>query len=147
MRKNKPFLDISWAFQSIIVGLWLIIAIIVTVRLYGQKEPLPRFIFPVVSETEKNKVFNVAKIVVIRGNYFDLTLKENDIHFFGKLDVSVKEEAKIKLLEFLNNIKKPTVVLKKKQSEGCWIIDFFVIDKEEEINLVEWLNSNNLVIK
>ena len=96
---------------------------------------------------EKDKFFDVKKIVVIRGDYFDLTLKEDDIHFFGKLSVITKEDAKIKVLELLNNTTKPKVVLREKQKNGCWIVDFFVLDKNKEINLVEWLSSNNLVYK
>lgn len=148
---EKPFtFESTWAVQSIIVGLWLMIAVVITVRHFEQKPKiLPSSLsVPVISESEKNKLFNVSKVVVIRGNYFDLTLKEGDIHLFGKLNVPVREEAKIKLLDLLNNVTKPTIVLRDKQDDGCWIIDFFVIDKDnKEINLAEWLSSNNLVIK
>lgn len=146
---EKPItFESKWAIQSIIVGLWLMIAVIITVRHFEKSKILPGFLtLPVIAETEKNKIFNVSKVVVIRGNYFDLTLKEDNIHLFGKLNVLTTEEAKIKLLDLLNNATKPTIVLREKQDDGCWIIDFFVIDKDKEINLAEWLSSNNLVIK
>ena len=143
-------LNPKWAVESIIVGMWLMVALVIFFQDKNNHPPSPlptSLTLPSALNIEKDKFFDVKKIVVIRGDYFDLTLKEDDIHFFGKLSVITKEDAKIKVLELLNNTTKPKVVLREKQKNGCWIVDFFVLDKNKEINLVEWLSSNNLVYK
>lgn len=145
------FFDPKWVVQSIIIGLWLSVAVVIFIHENKDNKrntPVPQVLFsPVISEIKAGQEFSVSKVTVIRGDYFDLTLKEDNLRLFGKLNVIATEAAKIKLLELLNTTTKPKIVLREKQTNGCWIIDFFVTDKDKEINLVEWLSSNNLVYK
>lgn len=134
--------------ELILVGLWLTIAIVLTIR-YTEYQVLPvpeKLTIPTLPDSQKGKRYDVKKITVLRGDSFDFTLKENE-RVLGKLNLNATEDAKSKVIDLLNHISSPVIVLQEKQSDGRWIIDLLFIKDEKEINLSSWLISNNLVYK
>lgn len=139
--------------ELVIVGLWLTIAVVLFI--HYQKDtnkavPIPdKLVAPTVPESEKGKRFDVRKVTVLRGDSFDITMKdEANTRILGKLPVMATENAKGKVLDLLNHSTNPKVVLREKQPDGRWTIDFFFTNNDgKEINLVEWLSSNNMVYK
>jgi len=138
--------------ELVIVGLWLTIAVVLFI--HYQKDtnkavPIPdKLVAPTVPESEKGKRFDVSRVIVLRGDSFDMTMKdEGSTRILGKLPVMATENAKEKVLDLLNHSTNPKVVLREKQPDGRWTIDFFFTNNEKEQNLVEWLSSNNLVYK
>lgn len=138
--------------ELVIVGLWLTIAVVLFI--HYQKDtnkvvPIPdKLVAPTVPETEKGKRFDVRKVTVLRGDSFDITMKdEGNTRILGKLPVMATENAREKVLDLLNHSTNPKVVLREKQPDGRWTIDFFFVSNGTEMNLSEWLSSNNLVYK
>ena len=145
-------MDRKRVFELVIVGLWLMIAILMAIRYkqnYVESMPIPeKLVIPMVPESQKGKEFNIRKVIVLNGNTFDLTLKdESSTRILGKLNVMSTANAKEKVVDFLNHVSSPKVVLREKQLDGQWIIDIFVTKDNKEINLSDWLVSNNLVYK
>ena len=137
--------------ELVIVGLWLAIAIVLCIhynRNNKEVAPIPDNLIPITQNTLKGKSFSVRRVIVLHGDSFDLTVNDKEnIRLLGKLPVMATENSKEKVLDLLNHSTKPRVVLREKQSDGHWTIDFFFISNDKEINLVEWLSSNNLVYK
>lgn len=138
--------------ELVIVGLWLAIAIVLFVhsqREINETVPIPdKLVAPTVPESEKGKLFDVRKVIVLRGDSFDLTMRdEGSTRILGKLPVMATENAKGKVLDLVNHSTNPKVILRDKQPDGRWTIDFLLTHEGKEINLVEWLVSNNLVYK
>jgi hypothetical protein len=138
--------------ELVIVGLWLTIAVVLFI--HYQKDtnkvvPIPdKLVAPTVPESEKGKRFDVRKVTVLRGDSFDIIMKdEGNTRILGKLPVMATEDAKGKVLDLLNHSTNPKVVLREKQPDGRWTIDFFFVSNGTEMNLSEWLSSNNLVYK
>lgn len=138
--------------ELVIFGLWLTIAVVLFI--HYQKDtnkvvPLPdKLVAPIVPESEKGKRFDVRKVIVLHGDSFDITMKdEGSTRILGKLPVMATENAKEKVLDLLNHSTNPKVVLREKQPDGRWTIDFFFTNNGKELNLSEWLSSNNLVYK
>lgn len=137
--------------ELVVLGLWLAIAVVLYIHYKGQHNdpmPVPDKLLPQISETEAGKKYNVRKVTVVRGDSFDLTIKDgNDSRILAKLSVAAVENAKGKVLDVLNHSTKPRVVLREKQPDGRWTIDFFFTNEGKEINLADWLVANNLVYK
>jgi hypothetical protein len=140
------------AIEILILGLWLIIALILFVYYNKSNKfipPLPdAFNVPSISDSSKGKKFDLKRVIVLRGDTFDLTLNDkDDTRILGKLAVVATDEAKKKVYDLLNHSTNPKVLLYEKQSDGRWIVDLTIQNQKEEINLLKWLNSNNLVYK
>jgi len=127
--------------ELVIVGLWLTIAVVLFI--HYQKDtnkavPIPdKLVAPTVPESEKGKRFDVSRVIVLRGDSFDMTMKdEGSTRILGKLPVMATENAKEKVLDLLNHSTNPKVVLREKQPDGRWTIDFFFTNNEKEQNLV-----------
>lgn len=138
--------------ELVIVGLWLTIAVVLYIRYQkdaNKVAPIPdKLAAPNVSESEKGKQFEVRNVTVLRGDSFDITMKdEGNTRILGKLSVMATEDAKGKVLDLLNHSTNPKVVLIEKQPDGRWTIDFFFVFDGKETNMVEWLSANNLVYK
>lgn len=142
-------MDRRRVMSLVVVGLWLIIALVLFLHYNRDKmaTPLPdKLAAP--ADAEKGKKYDVRTVVVLRGDTFDLTIKDKDnSRIMGKLPVIATENAKQKVLDQLNHSTNPKVVLREKQPDGRWTIDFFFTSNGKEVNLVEWLGSNNLVYK
>lgn len=131
--------------ELVVLGLWLSIG---TVIFYGKKDAVPEKILPQYPVSEIGKNYEVIKITVVRGDSFDVTLKDgNDSRILAKLPVMAVENSKGKVIDVLNHSTKPRVVLRDKQSDGRWMIDLFFEQDGKEINLSDWLVSNKLVYK
>lgn len=138
--------------ELVVLGLWLAIAVVLYIHYKGHHNdptPVPDKLLPQISDTEQGKVYEIKKVTVVSGDSFDLTIKDgNDSRILVKLTVAAVENAKGKVLDVLNHSTKPRVVLKEKQPDGHWTVDFFFTnEKGEEINLAEWLAANKLVYK
>jgi hypothetical protein len=138
--------------ELVIVGLWLTIAVVLFIHYQKDNNkvvPIPdKLVAPTVPESEKGKRFDVRKVTVLRGDSFDIIMKdEGNTRILGKLPVMATEDAKGKVLDLLNHSTNPKVVLREKQPDGRWTIDFFFVSNGTEMNLSEWLSSNNLVYK
>lgn len=142
----------SRLIEWVIVGLYLFIAVIVFINHSKDNQkiiPIPKqLILSIVPESKKDHKYNVRKIIVLRGDNFDLTMKdENNTRILGKLSVMATDNAKEKVLDLLNHSINPRVILREKQPDGRWIIDFSFTNNDKELDLVQWLISNNLVYK
>jgi len=138
--------------ELVIVGLWLTIAVVLFIhyqRDTNETVPIPdRLVVPTVPKSEKGKRFDVRRVIVLRGDSFDITMKdEGNTRILGKLSIMATENAKGKVLDLLNHSTNPKVVLREKQPDGRWTIDFFIVNNGKEVSLVDWLSSNNLVYK
>jgi hypothetical protein len=145
-------MDRKRVFELVIMGLWLMIAFVMAVhysRDYNKIAPIPeKLVVPAVPESQKGKQYKVSKVIVLRGDTFDLTLNDSDFtRVLGKLSVLATDNSKEMVLHFLNHSSDPKVVLLEKQLDGRWTIDFLVDKDGEEVNLAQWLTSNNLVYK
>lgn len=131
--------------ELVVLGLWLAIGAVI---FYGKKDAVPDKILPQYPKSEAGKDYEVSKITVLRGDSFDVTLKDgNDSRILAKLPVMAVENSKGKVIDVLNHSTKPRVVLRDKQSDGRWMIDLFFEQDGKEINLSDWLASNKLVYK
>jgi hypothetical protein len=139
--------------EMVVVGLWLTIAVVLFIHYQkstNKVAPIPdKLVAPTVPESEKGKRFDARRVIVLRGDSFDITMKDaTDTRILGKLPVMATDNAKEKVVDLLNHSTNPKVVLQEKQPDGRWTIDFFFTNSEgKEVNLVEWLSSNNLVYK
>lgn len=137
--------------EIVIIGLWLTIAVVLYLHYSRNREspPVPeKLAVPTVPDSEKGKKYDVSKVTVLRGDTFDLTMKDTaNTRILGKLSVMATDNAKAKVLDVLNHSTNPRVVLREKQPDGRWTIDFFFTNGGKEHNMVEWLSSNNLVYK
>lgn len=84
----------------------------------------------------------VRSVQVIQGNEFDITYDTGRVH--GKLIVSTPPEAKVAVTRLLNEITNPKVYLIK-QEQDFWYIRMIVLKDGKEVDLVDWLKSQNLV--
>jgi hypothetical protein len=131
-----------------IVGLWLTIAVVLFIRYQkdDKKTSIPNN--SVLTDSNVKKRFAISRVIVLRGDTFDITIKDDGTRILGKLSVMATDNSKGKVLDLLNYSTHPEIILKEKQSDGRWTIDFFAVDNNgKEFNLVEWLSSNNLVYK
>lgn len=136
--------------ELLVIGMWLLAAVVFYYK-YDKKSknpelPVPETIFPKVTDAEKGKRFEVTKVTVLRADVLDITIKNKD-RIMAKLALTATDDAKEKVLDLLNNSTQPIVVLREKQSDGRWIVDFFFTNNGKEVSLSEWLLSNNLVYK
>lgn len=91
------------------------------------------------------KKFDIKRIKVLQGDFFDITLFEQDQRILGKLPVFAVEESKEKVLDLVHHSKSPKVLIRSKGKEGQVVVDLFFLSGGEEISLVEWLEKNNLI--
>lgn len=145
-------MDYKRAIELVIVGLWLTIAVVLFIHYQKSTNkvvPIPeKLVAPTVPESEKGKRFEVSRVIVLRGDSFDITMKDTSNRILGKLSVMATDNAKDKVVDLLNHSTNPKVVLQEKQLDGRWTIDLFFMNSEgKEVNLVDWLISNNLVYK
>lgn len=138
--------------EIVTIGLWLTIAVVFYLHYTRNADtslPVPeKLILPELSQSMAGKTYDVKKIIVLRGDSFDITLKDDsETRVLGVLSVSATEDAKQKVIDLLNNSLKPKVVLSKKQSDNRWLVNIFVEVNEKQISLSEWLESNKLVYK
>ena len=135
-----------------ILGLWLFIAIIIFVHYstnFGKPMPLPNeLVVPKIPDSEKGKKLYVSRVVVLSGDSFDLTIRDKDnSRVLCKLFVLATDNSKEKVVDLLNHSTNPRVILREKQADGHWKVDFFLFNDGKEINLVDWLSANNLIYK
>ena len=146
-------MDRRRTMELVVLGLWLTIAVVLFIHYQKDTDkvaPIPdKLVAPTVPESEKGKRFEARRVIVLRGDSFDITIKDaSNTRILGKLPVMATDNAKEKVLDLLNHSTNPKVVLQEKQPDGRWTIDFFFVNSEgKEVNLVEWLSSNNLVYK
>lgn len=138
--------------EIVTVGLWLTIAVVFYLHYTRNTDtslPVPeKLVLPELSQSIAGKTYDVKKLIVLRGDSFDITLKNTDeTRVLGVLSVSATDDAKQKVIDLLNNIIKPKVILKEKQSENRWLVDIFFVANDKEVSLSEWLESNKLVYK
>lgn len=138
-------MDRKRVFEILVVGLYISIAVALYIR--SDKKNITLQV-PIVSSedfTKSGKNYKVKKVTVLKGDTFDLTLLPEGNRIIGKLALVATSDAKSKVLDLLNSGERPRVVLKNRNSEGYWEIDFFFFLNSKEINLSEWIVSNNLV--
>ena len=133
----------SKILEITIFGLWLFIAVVLFLRM----QPTEVATVPIVNEDKVQKQpYEVKKISVIDGNTFDVMLKDKDItRVFAVIPVKGVTESKKKLIELFNHCENPKILMKQKDKDGKWTVDFTMKYDSKEINLVDWMKSNNLV--
>ena len=133
----------SKILEITIFGLWLFIAVVLFLRMQTTEVAT----VPIVNEDKVQKQpYEVKKISVIDGNTFDVMLKDKDItRVFAVIPVKGVTESKKKLIELFNHCENPKILMKQKDKDGKWTVDFTMKYDSKEINLVDWMKSNNLV--
>jgi thiamine monophosphate kinase len=79
-----------------------------------------------------------VRIIVISGHEFDLTLTDGR-RVYAKLQVQTPQEAKHKVVAYINQSKNPVVVVYEKGNE--WTVDLVF----ESGSLTNWLRTQQLV--
>jgi len=134
----------SKIIEVTVLGLWLLIAIVLFLRSKTDQTFVPPYQNNNLVEAEKK--YYIKKITVVDSNSFDISLKDSVVsRIYGCLPVKGTSDAKKKLIEVFNHAQNPKVYLKEKDKEGKWIVDIVMDYNEKEINLVDWMKSNNLV--
>jgi hypothetical protein len=132
--------------EVLIVGLWLAIAVVLGLR-YSQPQQLPipeELVAPVLPRSEQGKMYEISRIIVLRGDAFDITLK-NESRVLVRLSVAATENARGKVLDLLNHSTNPRAKLIERQPDGRWTIDLLFVYQGNETDLAKWLETNNLV--
>lgn len=136
--------------ELLVIGLWFLVAIVFyyqyNKKVVSPEYPIPETLIPKIGEGEKGKKFDVIKVSFLRADVIDVTIKNKD-RLMAKLNIVATDDAKEKVLDLLNESSNPKVLLKEKQPDGRWVVDFFFINNGKEVNLTEWLIKNNLVYK
>lgn len=126
-------------------GLWFIILVVALIVGTATKKSIDNLVVPNLSDSEK---FDVKKLIILSGDSFDITIKNDEsTRILGKLSVIATENSKSNVLRLLNHSTNPKVALYEKQPDGRWAIDLFFTNDGKELNLSDWLISNNLVYK
>jgi hypothetical protein len=97
---------------------------------------------PVVSTSVK--LYGVAKIHVLTGHEFDLTLK-NGNRIRGELSVRTPIEAVQKVVELMHESSNPEVALLEKRDDHTWQVELYMEKDNRKFALSEWLKMNNLI--
>jgi hypothetical protein len=83
---------------------------------------------------------------VLSGDSFDIVLKDQkSTRILGKLNLNATQNAKKEVLDLLNNVTNPKVVLESKQVDGKWIVNIYFTQDGKEKTITDWLVSKNLV--
>lgn len=103
---------------------------------------------PEIQLSQNVETFTVSEITVLAGNEFDLKL-DNGKRIHAKLLVNTVPDAKYKVIDYLNSIQQPRVVILGRQGE-TWMVDLYVRMESqaslwEEVSLTKWLQENELV--
>jgi hypothetical protein len=134
----------SKIIELIVLGLWLMIAIILFLRVQSPTTYIPS------GDKEINlpidKSYSVKTITFVDANCYDITLIDNGSsqRIMAEFPINAVIDSKKKLIELFNDGTKPRVVLKEKK-DGKWIIDAFITINGKEICVVEWMKENKLV--
>ena len=133
--------------EIIIFGLWLMIAVVLVMDQNFDTNatiPIPEEL-KVDKDLSGNK-YNIKRISVLNGDSFDIVLKDQkSTRILGKLNVNATQNAKQEVLELLNHVTNPKVVLESKQIDGKWIVNIYFTQDGKEKTITEWLVSKNLV--
>jgi hypothetical protein len=137
----------SKLLELLILGLWLLIALILYLRVQQANQKIPFF-----KENENsqivagNKSYDVKRVTVNSGCVFDIMIDDVLLsRIMGRLNVKTATEAKKKVIDLLNNCTKPRIVLKNKDADGIWVLDLYFTIDGSELNLTNWLKDNKLV--
>jgi hypothetical protein len=92
------------------------------------------------------KKYDVKRISVLSGDYFDIVLKDQkSTRILGKLNVNATQNAKQEVLDLFNHVTNPKVVLESKQVDGKWIVNIYFTQDGKEKTITDWLLSKNLI--
>ncbi len=133
--------------EIVIFGLWLMIAVVLVIdQNFDTNATIP------IPEELKNdsglsgKKYDVKRISVLSGDSFDIVLKDQkSTRILGKLNLNATQNAKKEVLDLLNNVTNPKVVLESKQVDGKWIVNIYFTQDGKEKTITDWLVSKNLV--
>lgn len=133
--------------EIVIFGLWLMIAVVLVIdQNFDTNATIP------IPEELKNdsglsgKKHDVKRISVLSGDSFDIVLKDQkSTRILGKLNLNATQNAKKEVLDLLNNVTNPKVVLESKQVDGKWIVNIYFTQDGKEKTITDWLVSKNLV--
>lgn len=133
--------------EIIIFGLWLMIAVVLVMNQnFDTNATIP------IPEELKNdsglsgKKYDVKRISVLSGDYFDIVLKDQkSTRILGKLNVNATQNAKQEVLDLFNHVTNPKVVLESKQVDGKWIVNIYFTQDGKEKTITDWLLSKNLI--
>lgn len=139
----------SKALEILILGLWLLVVATLVVR-HVQSErqidlPADDDRRSRLEENLAGSLFDVRRIVVVDGNTYDLTLKDNDKRILIELDVAAVPDIKQKITALLNKSSSPKVKLKTKRPDGRWSASITLKVEGRDVDLSSWLAENKLV--
>lgn len=132
--------------ESIILVLWLAIA----GMLYFNVNKSNQFIANEEVNKESNlagNTYKIKKISVIESNSFDITFLDQDkkvVRILAKIAVKPTSEAREAIINLLNNIKQPEIVVLDK-NEMNYLVEIYFNNYEKKSSLTEWLTEQNLL--
>jgi len=132
-------------FESLILGLWLLVAVVVHVRkdLAYRGSLLIAKSLDVAEEEVK-----VKRLALLDGNVFDLTLEQPTLkNILVTPDCTIMPGCEAELKKLFRKIRNPKVVLVHKQDNGVWLVKMSFVLEGQKVYLEDWLASNNLVKK
>lgn len=133
-------------FELIILGSWLLIAILVTIDYSIKTSESIKLPQNFSLTLHPNNEIEIKKISVLSGNSFDIVLKDKDhsriIVCFPFIAV---KSAKDKVIDVLAEASTPRVILIEQKKDGKWEADIRFFLKEKETSLIEWLKEKELV--
>ena len=149
-------MDRRRVIELLIFGLWLAIGVVIFIHHNWHEDvALPKAAVSTLPSTDKGKQFAVKKIFdnhETRADRFDLSLQmpHDVVRVEVKLSVRAVDGSIEKVRRLLNRSTdppvNPRVVLRDKQPDGHWVVDFIFTDENgKEVNLAEWLTTNKLV--
>lgn len=130
-------------YELIILGLWLIIIAILFTKSEKLEKQLPE---KDTSGLAFNKKYYISRVVVLKGDLFDFTLESSNSRILCKIALKTTEETKDRVISLFKDSENPYVILLDKSSEG-YNSNVFLTVNSVEINLKDWILSNNLAFK
>lgn len=148
MPQTGEKLNKSKIIEIVVLGLWLLIALVLILR----SKEATQFV-PPISDQPSNliaKKYDIKKITVVDGNTFDLSLRSSSgedgmSRVLGEIPLKATIDARKKVIELLNKAQNPRVILDKKLNDGKWIVEITLSLDGKDINLTTWMKENNLI--
>jgi len=130
-------------FDFIILGLWILIAVVLYVQVDLAKNGAP-IIAKSLSLSEEE--IDIRKISILGDNLFDLVLEDqsSSMSIVGKIDCDAINCTDSELRDLFRKATKPKAVLIQKQSNDVWLLKINFTLGNKRTSLGSWLNSRRV---
>lgn len=92
-----------------------------------------------------SRVHQITKIKVLTGDKYEISYFEKEMEFciLGKLSCNAKNESKYKVINLLNQVKSPKLLIISKR-EIDYIIEIIFEQNDKDVKISDWLKYNKL---